>query len=168
MRRIVIAAMSTLSGLVLLFSYHTSTSSVAATASSAPVAGGASGAGPSPTSSGTASSSPTGSGATSSGTPSAGASRAASGTFTGDTVSTRWGDVQVQVTVSDGKMTKSEAIVYPQSNGRDQEINAYALPILAQESVAAQSANIDAVSGATVTSDGYTSSLQSALDQAHL
>ncbi len=163
MRRIIIAAMSTLSGLVLLFSYHTSTNSGTASATSTPVAGGSTGAASSPTTSGADSS-----GSTSSGTPSATTGGAASGTFTGDAVSTRWGDVQVQVTVSNGKMTKSEAIVYPQGNGRDQEINAYALPILAQEAVAAQSANIDAVSGATVTSDGYTSSLQSALDQAHL
>jgi uncharacterized protein with FMN-binding domain len=59
-------------------------------------------------------------------------------------------------------------VQYPQANGRDQQINAYALPILAQEVTQAQSANIDAVSGATVTSDGYIQSLQSAIDQAHL
>ena len=58
--------------------------------------------------------------------------------------------------------------VYPTGNGRDQEINAYALPILTQETLQAQSANIDSVSGATVTSDGYLQSLQAALDAAHL
>ena len=57
---------------------------------------------------------------------------------------------------------------YPNGNGRDQEINAYALPILIQETLDAQSANIDMVSGATVTSDGLPQSLQSALDQAGL
>jgi uncharacterized protein with FMN-binding domain len=58
--------------------------------------------------------------------------------------------------------------VYPSGNGRDREINAYALPVLRQETLAAQSATIDAVSGATVTSEGYRESLQSALDAAHL
>ena len=53
-------------------------------------------------------------------------------------------------------------------NGRDVEINAQALPVLRQETLAKQSADIDAVSGATVTSDGYKESLQSALDAAKL
>jgi uncharacterized protein with FMN-binding domain len=59
-------------------------------------------------------------------------------------------------------------VQYPDGNGKDQEINSYALPILTQETVDAQSAGIDMVSGATVTSDGYIESLQSALDQAGL
>ncbi len=71
------------------------------------------------------------------------------------------------MTVSDGKVTQAQAVVYPQENPRDQQINSYALPVLAQEAVSAQSAQIDAVSGATVTSDGYITSLQSALDRAH-
>jgi uncharacterized protein with FMN-binding domain len=54
------------------------------------------------------------------------------------------------------------------SGTRDQEINAYAVPALDDEAVQAQSGSIDAVSGATVTSDGYIQSLQSAIDQAHL
>ena len=81
---------------------------------------------------------------------------------------THWGAVQVQITVSDGKITAAQAVEYPQANPRDRQINAYALPVLAQEVTQAQSANIDAVSGATVTSDGYIQSLQSAIDQAHL
>jgi uncharacterized protein with FMN-binding domain len=83
-------------------------------------------------------------------------------------VDTRWGPVQVQITVTNGKITAAQALVYPQENGRDQEINAYAVPQLNTEAVKAQSGNIDAVSGATVTSDGYIQSLQSAVDQAHL
>ena len=57
---------------------------------------------------------------------------------------------------------------YPQNNRRDEEINSSALPILNQEVVQQQSASIDTVSGATVTSDGYLQSLQSAIDKAHL
>jgi len=144
MRRIVIAVMSTISGLVLLFSYHTSRNE-----GSIAVAG--------PASSGGGSASSSGSGGST-----------ASGTYTGNSVMTRWGAVQVQITVADGKITAAEAVEYPQANPRDRQINAYALPVLAQEATQAQSADIDAVSGATVTSDGYVQSLQSAIDQAHL
>jgi uncharacterized protein with FMN-binding domain len=81
---------------------------------------------------------------------------------------TRWGAVQVEITVADGKITAVQAVEYPQNNARDRQINAYAIPALAQEATQAQSAKIDVVSGATVTSDGYIQSLQSAIDQAHL
>jgi uncharacterized protein with FMN-binding domain len=159
MRRIVVAVMSTISGLVLLFSYHTSRNE----ASTAVVGPGSSG--------GSASASGSSSGASngqSSGSSNGSAGSAASGTFTGDSVMTRWGAVQVEITVSDGKITAAEAVEYPQANARDRQINASALPVLAQEATQAQSADIDAVSGATVTSDGYIQSLQSAIDQAHL
>jgi uncharacterized protein with FMN-binding domain len=89
-------------------------------------------------------------------------------TYTGASASTRWGDVQVAITVKDGKITDVAVPVYPSNNGRDQEINAYALPALVQETLTAQNADISTVSGATVTSDGYLQSLQSALDAAGL
>ena len=76
--------------------------------------------------------------------------------------------MQVAVTVSGGTITAADAVQVPSGNSRDEEINAVAVPILNQEVVAAQSAKIDTVSGATVTSDGYLASLQSAIDQAHL
>lgn len=136
MRKIVTAVMGTISGLVLLFSYHTSTNSEATT----PSTGGTD----------------TGSGSTST-----------SGTYTGDAVETRWGTVQVQITVENGQITAADAIQYPNENGKDQQINAYAIPKLNAEVVQAQSANISAISGATVTSDGYLQSLQSAIDNAH-
>lgn len=90
------------------------------------------------------------------------------GTFTGAQVSTQWGPVQVRITVVDGRITAARAVAYPSSSPRSQEINAEALPVLNQAVVAAQSADIDAVSGATVTSQGYVQSLQSAIDQAGL
>jgi uncharacterized protein with FMN-binding domain len=86
----------------------------------------------------------------------------------GSPADTSYGPVQVQITVQDGKITKVTAVDYPTENPRDQEINSYAIPQLDQEALSAQSASIDTVSGATVTSDGYISSLQSALDQAGL
>jgi uncharacterized protein with FMN-binding domain len=83
-------------------------------------------------------------------------------------VQTRWGPVQVEVTVKNGKLSDVSVPQYPNGNPRDQQINAYALPVLVQETLDAQSADIDMVSGATVTSDGYLQSLQGALDQAGL
>jgi uncharacterized protein with FMN-binding domain len=74
----------------------------------------------------------------------------------------------VQLTVAGKKITNVAVVQYPNGNGRDQEINAQALPILIQETLDQQSASIDMVSGATVTSDGYLQSLQSALDKAGL
>ncbi|WP_446216081.1 FMN-binding protein [Micromonospora sp. IBHARD004] len=76
--------------------------------------------------------------------------------------------MQVQITVSAGKITDVTALRVPDGNHRDQEINDYAVPILRQQALAAQSAQIDTVSGATVTSDGYRESLQSAIDATHL
>lgn len=169
MRRIAIAVLSTISALVLLFSYHTSTNSQPAaagpgTARSAGTAGGAASttsAPPDPTTSST----PAAGSTSSAGSP---AAAGTAGTYTGDAVATRWGPVQVEITVQDGKITAAAAIQYPQGNHRDEEINAYAVPMLNQETIQAQSADIDAVSGATITSSGYIESLQSAIDKAQL
>ena len=87
-------------------------------------------------------------------------------TVTGPAVDTRWGPVQVAITLDGGKITAVTVPVYPDANRKDQEINARALPILVQETLNAQSADVDTVSGATVTSEGYLRSLQAALDQA--
>jgi uncharacterized protein with FMN-binding domain len=172
MRRITLWALSTLTTLVLLFSYHTSTGGSGATLAAgtsvqAPAAAGSSGS--STTDSSTTDSSTTDSTTSGSGTGDSGTSGSSSSTtYTGDSVQTRWGPVQVRITVVNGKITASEAIVYPNGNHEDEQINSFALPVLNQEVVAAQSASIDMVSGATVTSEGYLSSLQSAIDQAHL
>lgn len=85
-------------------------------------------------------------------------------TVNGNSVDTRYGPVQVQVKIRDGKIVFADAIDYPQSESRDREINGWAIPQLNQETIDAQSAQIDTVSGATYTSEGYRESLQSALD----
>jgi uncharacterized protein with FMN-binding domain len=144
-KKIVLWLMSTTTVLVLLFSYHTSTSSTNSAAADSSVVA------------------PVGSSATTTG----GASSSSS-TYTGDSASTRWGPVQVQISVANGTVTDVSVIDYPSGNGKDQQINARALPVLVQETLEAQSADIDMVSGATVTSEGYLESLQSALDQAGL
>jgi len=76
--------------------------------------------------------------------------------------------VQVELTVENGVITAVDVVQYPQENHEDVEINSYAIPVLVQETLDQQSADIDMVSGATVTSEGYLQSLQSALDQAGL
>jgi uncharacterized protein with FMN-binding domain len=87
-------------------------------------------------------------------------------TVTGSVAQTRWGPVQVRITLDAGRITGVTVPQYPDGNGRDRQINDRALPELVQETLSAQSADIDMVSGATVTSEGYLESLQSALDQA--
>ncbi|MFJ8783241.1 MULTISPECIES: FMN-binding protein [unclassified Streptomyces] len=141
LRRIVLASAATVSGMVMLLSLKPHASPQTALAL------------PVPSSSASASS---GTGSAATGTK----------TVTGDTVQTRWGPVQVRITVKDGKLTEVTAVTYPTDNPRDQEINSYALPRLRTEALQAQSAEIDTVSGATYTSDGYRQSLQSALDSA--
>jgi len=86
-------------------------------------------------------------------------------TVTGDAVDTRYGAVQVEVTFSGTTITAVRTVQSPSGNGRDIEINDQALPILQQEALSSQSANIDTVSGATYTSEGYIQSLQSAIDK---
>ncbi|MFD1662152.1 FMN-binding protein [Streptomyces caeni] len=86
-------------------------------------------------------------------------------TVMGDAAQTQYGSVQVRVTLSGGKVTGAEAVQAPKG-GHSGQVTAMAVPKLNQEAVSAQSANIDAVSGATYTSAGYKQSLQSALDKA--
>ncbi|MER6084155.1 FMN-binding protein [Streptomyces sp. NPDC001833] len=96
---------------------------------------------------------------------SSGSAQAQAKTVTGQVAQTQYGPVQVRITVSGGKITKAEAVQAPKGGTSDQK-TALSVPKLNQEAVAAQSANIDSVSGATYTSTGYKQSLQSALDQA--
>ncbi|XUL86961.1 FMN-binding protein [Streptomyces galilaeus] len=154
LRRIVLASAVTASGLVMLLALKPHTTPEIAVAPA-----------PAPSSSSTATA---GSGGSSSSSGSSGSTTTGTKTVTGDTVQTRWGPVQVKITVKNGKITDVTAVQYPSDNPRDQEINSYALPQLKSEALAAQSASIDTVSGATYTSDGYRQSLQSALDSAGL
>lgn len=91
---------------------------------------------------------------------------ASDGTFLGSSASTRFGQVQVQVTISGGTITDVTAVHLTDADGHSVQISNRAAPVLRQEVLSAQSANVQIVSGATYTSDGYLSSLQSALDQA--
>ena len=147
LRRIVLASAVTASGLVMLLALKPHTApAIAASPATAPSSSSSSG----------------------TGTGSGGSSATGTKTVTGETAQTRWGPVQVKITVKNGKITDVTAVQSPSDNPRDQEINSYALPELRREVLAAQSASIDTVSGATYTSDGYRQSLQSALDSAGL
>jgi uncharacterized protein with FMN-binding domain len=88
-------------------------------------------------------------------------------TVIGPAVSTEYGTVQVAVTVSGNQLKDVRALVLPSGNSQTDAINAQAGPMLRQEAMAAQSARIDTISGASYTSEGYQQSLQAALDRAH-
>ena len=98
----------------------------------------------------------------------AGAAAKAGGTYDGDVVQTRFGTVQVQITVKAGQITDVTALKLTDAEGRSVQISNYAAPILRSEVLQAQSADVQTVGGATVTSDAYLTSLQAALDAANL
>ena len=158
MKRIATWFLSTVTVVVLMFGYHTSTNSTLSATSQPAFVGSSSTSG--------STSSTTKSNGNSTGN-SAG-SNSNSKTVTGDVAQTRWGPVQVELTVKAASVTEVRVLQYPTGNSTDEQINSYALPVLIQETLDGQSASIDMVSGATVTSVGYQQSLQSALDQAGL
>ena len=155
MRRAPIVVSATIAGTAAVLAFHprtpavpTATASTASAASSAAQSAG--------TSSGTTGG--TGTGAT-------GTGAGVSGTATGDSIDTRYGNAQVRVTVKDGKIVQIDALQLQANDPRSVQISSTAAPILQQEALAAQTAGVDAVSGATYTSASYTQSLQSALDK---
>ena len=157
MRRAPIVVSATIAGTAAVLAFHPRTPAVpAATASTTSAASSATqSAG---TSSGTT-------GGTGTGTGAAGTGAGVSGTATGDSVATRYGNAQVRVTVKDGKIVQIDALQLQANDPRSVQISSTAAPILQQEALAAQTAGVDAVSGATYTSASYTQSLQSALDK---
>jgi uncharacterized protein with FMN-binding domain len=160
MKRVVLTLVATVIGIVALLSFKTETHH-AATASGLPSA----------VLSGSTTSAPAS--APSAGTsapPRPGASTQAptgpAKSFTGSAIQTRYGTVQIKITVVGTKITDVAFVQLTADDGRSQEINTNAAPTLLQETLTAQNANIDSVSGASYTSEGYLESLQSALDQA--
>jgi hypothetical protein len=153
MRRVIFAIVTTAVALVLLLSFKTHTQSPAPGSSPAAALGS-----PAPG---------TGTGGTPAPGPATGGpvSGSTGRTVTGKAFPTIYGPVQVKITVQGGRITAASAVEYPQESPRDEQINSYAIPQLNSEAVAAGSAKIDAVSGATYTSGGYIGSLQNAVDQ---
>jgi uncharacterized protein with FMN-binding domain len=153
MRRAPIVVSATIAGTAAVLAFHPRTPTVpTATASTASAASSAA------QSAGTSSS-------TTGGTSAAGTGTGVSGTATGDSIATRYGNAQVRVTVKDGKIVQIDALQLQANDPRSVQISSTAAPILQQEALAAQTAGVDAVSGATYTSASYTQSLQSALDK---
>ncbi len=143
MRRVILAIVSTVVGLVLLLTFKTHSTSGAG---SPPAAIGTPRAGQ-----GGAGQGGTGQGGTGQG---AGGSTAGATTVTGAAASTIYGPVQVQIMVKGGKVTAAKAVEYPEDTPRDSQINAFAIPVLNREAASVGSATIDMVSGATYTSRG--------------
>ena len=95
-------------------------------------------------------------------------SSGASGVFQGNTTQTRWGPVQVEITVTDGQITNVSTLQYPNGDRKSLNISNQVLPWLQQEVLRTQSINITGISGATYTSNGFRTSLASALQKAGL
>jgi uncharacterized protein with FMN-binding domain len=169
MKRAVATFVATIAGLVLLLDFKThasrlsSQTALGTAASSTPVPENSPVASSPPTPGVTSAAPPANSPAAATSAPAAPA--AAKRAVTGASVRTHYGDVQVQVVYSGNQITDVVPLRLPDSNSLDQEIDQQAVPILIQETLDAQGANIQAVSGATYTSDGYIRSLQSALDK---
>ena len=89
------------------------------------------------------------------------------GTYTGPSIDVNYGYVEVQATVQSGKLASVQFLQYPNDRRTSVQINTIAMPYLQQEAIQAQSANVDIISGATLTSEGFAMSLQSALAKAH-
>jgi uncharacterized protein with FMN-binding domain len=114
---------------------------------------------------GTETTAPAGNGGTKTNAPS-GNGEMRNGTWNGSSASNEYGNVELSIVVSGGKITNINVLDYPQGASRSVQISNSALPKLKQEALKAQSANIDTVSGATETSEGYRESLQAAIDRA--
>jgi uncharacterized protein with FMN-binding domain len=150
MQRVVLAVTTTIAGLVMLLSFKTHPTTASAAGSQAPITA--------------TSAKATAAAGGSTGTASTASAR--STTVTGAVSQTQYGPVQVRVTVRKGAVTAVSAVQYPSGDANSQQINAYAIPLLDREALAAGNASINMISGATYTSNGYLASLQSALTKA--
>jgi uncharacterized protein with FMN-binding domain len=91
---------------------------------------------------------------------------AKTGNFLGRTAQTQFGPVEVKVTLRHGRITRVTTPIYPTGTFRDKEINSQAIPMLEQEVMQVQSSNIQGIGGASYTSQGFYTSLVSALAKA--
>ena len=168
MRRVLLALLATAVGLVLLLSYKAHTPSAASAASGAePGETLDPGSGPTtdPTTGASAGATPS---ATSGSTTTSTSGKTKSGVYVGDAVDSQFSTIQVEITVSGGRISNVTVLQDADEEEHSAQVDAYAIPILRSEVLSAQSANVDVVSGATFTSQSYTQSLQSALDRAGL
>lgn len=170
MLRVLIAIGATIAGLVALLTFKSHT--VPPALGAVPAASGASASGSSASGGGSGGAGPGGSSGVPAGSsPAGGTTPGSSGgaggatVLTGHAFQTKFGPMQVQVTLVNRKIVKVTVLQQTDLGAYSGQIDARALPQLSQETLTAQSARIDAVSGASYTSEGYIQSLQSALDQ---
>jgi uncharacterized protein with FMN-binding domain len=147
MRRVILTIIATIAGLVALLSFKSHPPATVADTGGTTTGG-------------------TATGSTATGGATAPASNAAPGeqTIDGNVADTVYGPVQVQVLVKDSKIVRVNILEQPSGTSHDLQIGQFAFPQLISETLSAQSAHVDAVSGASYTSAGYIKSLQSALD----
>ncbi|MCU1461849.1 MAG: hypothetical protein JWO37_1924 [Acidimicrobiales bacterium] len=155
MHRAIPVIAATAGGLALLANFHSSPSGVSIARAGAPATV--------PSTESSAPPAPTGSTPAGSGPPTTAGSRR---TLDGPVVPTRYGDVQVRVVLVGSQIVDVQALKLPNDRARSVRISDEAGPLLREETLRAQSAQIDLVSGASYTSDGYAQSLQGALDAA--
>ena len=170
MRRALLTLGGTAAGLAALLSFKTHSLAAADPATSAPATPAAGTSQPMASGTGSGSASPAAGKATPKASATAKASvgaQAATRTVAGTVANTQYGPMQVQVTLAGTKITKVTVLQRTNDGTESDQIDATAIPQLTSETLAAQSARIDAVSGASYTSSGYIQSLQSALDQAN-
>jgi uncharacterized protein with FMN-binding domain len=153
-KRAAIVTGMTIVGVAWILSYKTAPHQLGVVAAVPPTP--SAGDSPSPSTSGTPQPSPTPSPA------------GVTGTFTGVDVQNRFGDVVVRIVVANGHVNDVQAVTLPTDRAESAYISSQAGPLLRDEALQAQSANIDIISGATYTSESYAQSLESALQQAHL
>ncbi len=159
MRRVILAIVGTVAGLVALLSFKSHTPSVSA--ASVATSGGTGGAGGASSSSSSTATVP---GEFPMGSL-AGQLTAGETVVTGHVGNTVYGPVQIQLVMKNSKIVKVAVLKQPMETVNDIQIGAFAFPKLIGETLTAQTAHIDSVSGASYTSAGYVASLQSALDQ---
>lgn len=182
MRRFVAVFIATVAGLVVLLSFKTtpakapraaalSTATPGATSATSSSAAGSSSAASSATSATSSSATSSTAAPTSAAATASSASSTTTKTVTGTTVNVSeggrsFGVVQVRLTLTNGKITAATAIQFPEDDSHSAQISQFSIPTLSQEVLSKQSASIDAVSGATYTSEAYAQSVQAALDAA--
>jgi uncharacterized protein with FMN-binding domain len=173
MRRFVAVFVATVAGLIVLLSFKTTPAKAPRAAALSTATPGATSAASSSAAASSAAASATSSSATP--TSAAATTSSASGTttktVTGSTVNVNeggrsFGVVQVRLTLTNGKITAATAIQFPENDSHSAQISQFSIPTLSQEVLSKQSASIDAVSGATYTSEAYAQSVQAALDAA--
>jgi uncharacterized protein with FMN-binding domain len=153
MRRAVLTLGGTAAGLAALLSFKTHSPAAAAPAASTPETS-------------TAAASPTIANPGASPATASSGAPTATRTVTGSAAMTPYGPMQVKITLAGQRITKATVVQQTDDGTESQQIDSFSIPKLTSETIAAQSARIDAVSGASYTSSGYIKSLQSALDQA--